>query len=485
MKLRKITARTLFGLATLITLVALAWTIVNWNGARAWQQEQARLRSRNQPLSWDSLRPKPVPDADNFATTPLFAQVFTYARTTNESGRPAQRWTGGDALGKVSQSLALPHKSPAKPRVPPDGRRIDLDDLAADLVAPGDKSGVDAVLAALDARQDVMRELEAAAARPGCRFPLRYEDSYQMLLPHLALLRSASLLFRVRATARLAKQDIAGALRDLETQLRLADAAGSDPILISRLVGERLERQAIAVAWQGWLEQRWNAADYERLTRLFAGRQPRPRMIDALRGEWIGATSFVDLLVEDRARHIAALELPDNPGLGLTVRWMPRGWLRRNQVVMSRWIDGFVQAAEAVPPDQGISNLNTPPPPKSRAPGQILASILIPALPNALQKTDRLTVDLLLLRTACALERHRHAHGSFPRSLDALVPAFLEAVPKDPFTGKPLGYTPTPDGRFTLYSVGSDGTDDGGTPSPGEGKKPGDWVWSTNPECQF
>ena len=61
-----------------------------------------------------------------------------------------------------------------------------------------------------------------------------------------------------------------------------------------------------------------------------------------------------------------------------------------------------------------------------------------------------------------AVERHRRAHGgALPSSLDVLVPAFIPAVPMDPFTGKPLVFKPSAD-SYLLYSLDFNRNDDGG-----------------------
>ena len=63
---------------------------------------------------------------------------------------------------------------------------------------------------------------------------------------------------------------------------------------------------------------------------------------------------------------------------------------------------------------------------------------------------------------ALAIRLYKIDHGdAFPRTLDELAPAYLKAVPADPFRadGKALGYRA--DRRF-IYSVGLDGVDDGG-----------------------
>lgn len=68
---------------------------------------------------------------------------------------------------------------------------------------------------------------------------------------------------------------------------------------------------------------------------------------------------------------------------------------------------------------------------------------------------------LRCLLVVLALERYRLRHGAWPKSLDDLVPEFLEAVPLDPFDGQPLRYATPPEGRV-VYSVGMDRSDNGG-----------------------
>ncbi|MEO1715516.1 MAG: hypothetical protein AAFR76_00265 [Planctomycetota bacterium] len=67
-------------------------------------------------------------------------------------------------------------------------------------------------------------------------------------------------------------------------------------------------------------------------------------------------------------------------------------------------------------------------------------------------------------RAALAAETHRRQHGNFPESLDNLVPAYLLAVPEDPFApGTPLRML-TLGETLIIYSVGQDADDDQGAP---------------------
>lgn len=89
-----------------------------------------------------------------------------------------------------------------------------------------------------------------------------------------------------------------------------------------------------------------------------------------------------------------------------------------------------------------------------------------------------------LFVTAVALRRHAMWHGTFPETLNALVPDLLTEPPVDYMDGAPLRYRRNKDGTFLLYSVGADGRDDGGDHAPKSGTPTNplplagrDWVW--------
>jgi hypothetical protein len=63
--------------------------------------------------------------------------------------------------------------------------------------------------------------------------------------------------------------------------------------------------------------------------------------------------------------------------------------------------------------------------------------------------------------TGLAAERYRLDKGRWPEKLGDLVPAYLPAVPLDPYDGKPLRLARKPDG-VVVYALGRDGRDDGG-----------------------
>lgn len=86
---------------------------------------------------------------------------------------------------------------------------------------------------------------------------------------------------------------------------------------------------------------------------------------------------------------------------------------------------------------------------------------------------DRICVAVL------AIDRYRHTHRDLPTSLDVLVPDFLPAVPKDPFTGAPLQYSRSA-AEYTVYSAGQNGRDDGGDVGTPRSDLSTDWRRSDN-----
>jgi hypothetical protein len=67
----------------------------------------------------------------------------------------------------------------------------------------------------------------------------------------------------------------------------------------------------------------------------------------------------------------------------------------------------------------------------------------------------------VLVPVVFALAAYRADHGAYPADLAALVPKYLPAVPKDPFSDGPIRYRPENLG-YVVYCVGANGKDDGG-----------------------
>jgi len=95
----------------------------------------------------------------------------------------------------------------------------------------------------------------------------------------------------------------------------------------------------------------------------------------------------------------------------------------------------------------------------------VVCYVLLPGLMGVFRGEQEHMARLESARVALAALRFQRKHGRLPETLDALVPDFLEAVPPDPFDGKPLRYRTRRD-AFVVYAVGENAEDDGGRLEP-------------------
>ena len=167
---------------------------------------------------------------------------------------------------------------------------------------------------------------------------------------------------------------------------------------------------------------------------------------------------------------------------------LPRGWIYQNMTAVARlrtlWQGAYDSENETVLPSTAEKYTKMAKKKVSHfSPYNFMAVIFLPNLTRAWQTTAYNQTLVNQTQIACALERYRLAHGEYPDTLDALMPQFIKSIPHDIIDGQPLHYRPTVDGKFSLYSVGWNGTDDGGEETPHAksgyitdyGK--GDWVW--------
>jgi hypothetical protein len=99
---------------------------------------------------------------------------------------------------------------------------------------------------------------------------------------------------------------------------------------------------------------------------------------------------------------------------------------------------------------------------RSQVVAEVTLSLVLPALSAALQAQDRGNIDYVLVQLAAALAVYRAETGTYPDTLDALVPGVMPQLPVDLFHGKPFVYQRDGEG-YLLYSTGSNGVDENGS----------------------
>ena len=84
-KPKSIWKRTIFGLACLVTLIALFYAEEDWRGWHAWNKFKREWEAKGEKFDFADFVPPPVPDDQNFALTPI---VFTsYGQMLTREGK--------------------------------------------------------------------------------------------------------------------------------------------------------------------------------------------------------------------------------------------------------------------------------------------------------------------------------------------------------------------------------------------------------------
>lgn len=501
----------------LVTVTALFFAVENWRGARAWKKVRDELRAKGEPLSFAELVPPMPLEDENFAMTPFFRGFFdksisadgktpVWSVRQQESKLPDwpdklqddRNWRLGERHEfawnrRVTELQNSPvQKESAQEELAVRSRTTDRNELdGVDLTA---NKPIETVRQLLEKSRPVMAEIETAVLRPKSQFPVHYEDNISAIIPHVAKLKTLGRLFSLRALVHLEASDAEASLKDVATTLRLAESLKSEPILISALVRISILELAMQPVWQGLANRRWDDGQLRTLQTQLNAIDLLAAYSFSIRGERMFALDFCDLV--ERERNLGDMGMIDDSSdsHGLRYRlwnYAPRGWYAYNKAAIARLMGDTLPAIDPVEErfdpasikayESGVDRL-------FRGDARLLlARHIVPAVGKAAQRfaLGQTSLDQALI--ACALERHRLGRGGYPATLAELVPDYLAKVPHDIMDGQPMRYR-LADGKFTLYSIGVNGADDGGQAvfkEVRDGKTwrrdEGDWVWTYPP----
>jgi hypothetical protein len=489
--------RTLFGLACLVTLVALFYAEEDWHGWHAWNKFKHEWEAKGERFDFASVVPPPVPDDRNFALTPVVAS--SYLHILDKSGHRIKP-PNTNIIDRLEMTVCN------KDEQPTNGIGRWQKSTGSDLkvwqqyyralaattnlfpVAPQPQSPPADVLLALSKYDSAIEELRQAGQLPSSRFPLNYDDDdpNAILLPHLVALRRCSQMLQLRAAAELQNGQSDKALADVNLMLRLVDSIRTEPILISHLVRIAMTQIALQPVWEGLAEHKWSNEQLVSLDSELAKLNFLSDYGIAMRGEQACSAGTIDSLRHKRKSNICNVFTKDDWGFP---RLFPGGWYYQNQLrycrFFTRWYLPLADVEHGIFPPASLRNavVALDAEFKRVSPYNQLEAMLLPALGGAVKKFASGQSSADLARTAIALERYRLARGEFPESLDVLAPQFIAKLPHDVINGRPLKYRRTSDGQFVLYSIGWNEADDGGTvvfrkgSTPGVDISQGDWVW--------
>ncbi|NQT87516.1 hypothetical protein HQ560_12175, partial [bacterium] len=336
------------------------------------------------------------------------------------------------------------------------------------------------------AAKPIFEPLDKATALEHCRFKLDFAKGMAINLPHIGKMRQATRLYALRAVLHTEKGDGAKAADMLARGIATAEALRHEPILISALV--RIACHAIVTTQLERTVSRLPLPDKALQTlgeRLAVSADPAIAT-GAMVGERCFGMDIYQAQVLGAQGGDVLQMLGNGPPLGVMTRLLPRAYFKNDMIVYIDIMNAYVDASRKPYPQSVLEGVRIGETLDKTIPRYyVISRMILPALGRVYSTAQRYMATCDTARVALACLRHRAKHGRLPATLDALVPAFLDAVPPDPFTGKALLYRKDIRG-FVVYAVGENKKDDGGnTGIPADHKAPdvGFRVWW--PKAEF
>ncbi|MEZ5323743.1 MAG: hypothetical protein R3F19_01555 [Verrucomicrobiales bacterium] len=496
----------------LLGMLVAGYLMEDYKGRVAWNAFRTHWEAKGEvfDLSASTSQAQAVPDDDNFARMPLFEEFFRL-RNSHPDPREFYLWPqprhGGDidpAKGRLYGLLGAIKGDGERFRPIPVAAWKNRDlprDWRGAVAVPlyrteklGRKAGAKPRLSEPEAATSILSRVNEHWA--GEWAALREETHREWYVPpspsdtfrywdNTILFELASHC-QLRFSAYAKEGDSEAALVEWRMMLRLASYLERSRSTFS---AHRLTVRSVQSLWEGARQHRWSEAQLTEIQSsldevssnlevhaLAYLRRYRNEQIDSIldpvkRREWYPPHNNLTAA----ARHL-----------------VPEGWIRQNALTAARplqdyaltdsngeplwnelcfdrldeWQEEFDRLQFYYDSDYGVT---------LRHPYHLLSSAGYPIDPETVRVSifQKATLDVVIAGIAC--ERHFLVRGQYPAALEELVPAYLETLPLDRYTGNPLKYKQQPDGTPVVWSVGANGTDENATPV--QDRDFGDIVW--------
>jgi hypothetical protein len=408
----------------LALLVGIAWFgLYRWRQKRQLQKRTEAIRAAGYPVTLAEL--------DDWYSIPQDADNAAY----------------------VILDAASWYVEPNKPRLLPVVGKAKLPNRAQPL--PDDtKEAVEAFLTGNGKALEILRE---AIGMENSRYPIDLSNLY-VVLPHLGDIREMAKLMKLAALSHAENNEIKEATVALRTIFAVADSLSGEPQLVSQL--SRLADLKVGASATERVVNRC-ALKEDELVELskailpfvktrgisFGFASERCYILDGFAkaenwdSDWFGDEEIPPLAVLDLYQAIglfdrAAIVYLDRMGAYLDICRLPEG----ERLEAAKEIDDRVQSMSGMP--------------------EFFRRFVVTFSRSTAIELGA-TAQMRAALVGLAIERYRLAVGKLPDSLEKLVPAYLDSVPRDPFDGAQLRYKRLEKG-YVVYSIGEDGSDDGG-----------------------
>ena len=343
----------------------------------------------------------------------------------------------------------------------------------------------------LKTNKATLEKIRVALNKPVLSNNLDLSQGYKLKFLHLAPAKSLTFWFGSKAQLALREGNTREAADDLMVELRIQNLLANDNLLISELVRTAIFRIDRAAIWEALQADGWNDQELARMQEACQNLDFASAMAHALEGERVFDDACYDLSRKsnDDAFGIlyweSAFGDADSSDMEMFFRkqvycrvWR-FAWSYQDQCHNLEKLQSLIEISRKAAKEKSYSNVfsdlegfttkyeNRNWYNRLRYPN---AEVLFPFV-KAVRIAMQTETERSQLLCAIALKRYSLRNEKYPASLNDLVPEFLPSVPADYMEGKPMKYHLNGNGTFTLYSVGENGTDDGGDNTPVDDSK--------------
>jgi hypothetical protein len=288
-------------------------------------------------------------------------------------------------------------------------------------------------------------------------------NPYATLLPHVQQAREIAAILHYDALNLAQRGKAREALRSCQAALNAGRSLDNEPFMISQLVRTRCIDLAASRIERILALGEPPVEDLAHMQALVELEEGHPTALVGLRGERAMVHVVLNGLADgglptsillDR---VGGVDWMDRA----VILWDARGRARRDHPRVMELMGQAIDIARRPPHEQPAAETVLDREVRALASRSHLLRLTLPRMDKFTEACRRKLAQMRCLMTMLAVERYRRAKGTWPAKLEDLTPKLLKKVPLDPFDGKSLRYSPVADGVI-VYSVGLDGTDDGG-----------------------
>ncbi len=464
----------LLGTATLLASLLVGWPVgAHYRAKYKLAKYKQQLRERGEKMTIAELAPRPSPEVSDATGELMRAAGLLRPLSPNYTNLPpAMRYISPGKAMVAWQQPILPNMDSTN--VWPELRQE------------------------MEANQDALAQLRAALEAPLIGFDLDYRQGAAMLLSHLSRFKGIAQWLSGATIFELHEGRVTNAWANLMALTGFVGRQRDEPVMISELVRVAVAAIAVNATWEALqspdctgsqlqaLQSRWEAIDF--LAQAAAALAMERVTAEDTYANARASYDFVSSWSPTGGSSSALSELAqmgkdvlDNPEEGLKAAlhrypgyWGWRWWQSYTDELANAEVNQVaietvrrVQREKCWCPalkemDAGIAAVKA----KYPRAGQWLGFSAAEFTARFVTRLLTLEIQRSLLITAIEVKRFRLRHGTNPPNLAALTPEFASEIPRDIVDGKPLRYRLRPDKSFLLYSVGEDGEDNGGDPSP-------------------